>query len=483
MIAFTLSCVAILLYLWLVFGGSVPLRPEGYRFEVNFPEATQLAQEADVRISGVNVGKVKKKEPDHNTGLTRTVLELDNKYAPIPADTKAILRQKTLLGETYVELAPGDRNGKRLPDGGTLASSQVSPTVELDEIFRTFDPRTRKAFSVWLSEQGQAVGDGGQSLNDALGALAPFSENVGDTLKLLDEQSAATRGVVRDTGAVFEALSEREGQLQGLVRNSNRVFQTTAQRNRELADTFVVFPTFLRETRETTRRLSQFAEDTDPLVTQLRPFARQFSPTLVNLKGLAPDLKGVMQDLDPLIDVSRAGLPALERSLDDTKPLLARLDPFLRDLQPVFDYLGLYKRELTAFFANSSAATNASDPSVIAPRPLNYLRTTNPLNPEALAAYDQRIATNRSNPYPAPGSAAQRPMPLFGDYLCPPAGAPNPRLAPTDPNLDPALRAQILQFVFTPTGPVGPPCRSQPPLGRTTAGQTGVFPQLRPIAP
>ena len=71
MIAFTLSCVAILLYLWLVFGGSVPLRPEGYRFEVKFPEATQLAQEADVRISGVNVGKVKKKEPDRDSGLTR----------------------------------------------------------------------------------------------------------------------------------------------------------------------------------------------------------------------------------------------------------------------------------------------------------------------------------------------------------------------------------------------------------------------------
>ena len=33
MIAFALSCVAILLYLWLTFGGSVPLRAEGYRFD------------------------------------------------------------------------------------------------------------------------------------------------------------------------------------------------------------------------------------------------------------------------------------------------------------------------------------------------------------------------------------------------------------------------------------------------------------------
>ena len=62
MILFVASCVGILLYLWLAFGGSVPLRPEGYRVQVQFPEATQLAQEADVRISGVNVGKVKTKD-------------------------------------------------------------------------------------------------------------------------------------------------------------------------------------------------------------------------------------------------------------------------------------------------------------------------------------------------------------------------------------------------------------------------------------
>ena len=33
----------------------------------------------------------------------------------------------------------------------------------------------------------------------------------------------------------------------------------------------MAFPTFLRETRTTTRRLSRFAADTNPLITQLRP--------------------------------------------------------------------------------------------------------------------------------------------------------------------------------------------------------------------
>src|SRR5262249_62052230 len=57
--AFTLSCVGILIYLWVSFGGSVPLRPNSYEVKVPFTEATQLADQTDVRISGVSVGKVK----------------------------------------------------------------------------------------------------------------------------------------------------------------------------------------------------------------------------------------------------------------------------------------------------------------------------------------------------------------------------------------------------------------------------------------
>src|SRR5918911_2392342 len=103
MAVFALSCFGILLFLWLSFGGPVPLKPKGYRFTVAFPEATTLAKEADVRISGVPVGKVKDLRPDTRTGLTDVTIELQHQYAPIPSNTRAMLRQKTLLGETYVE--------------------------------------------------------------------------------------------------------------------------------------------------------------------------------------------------------------------------------------------------------------------------------------------------------------------------------------------------------------------------------------------
>ena len=105
-VGFALSCFGLALFLWIAFGGPLPLKPEGYRFTVPFTEAAQLAAESDVRISGVSVGKVKSVQLSNKGDYADAVIELDSSYAPIPDNTRAILRSKTLLGETYVELTP-----------------------------------------------------------------------------------------------------------------------------------------------------------------------------------------------------------------------------------------------------------------------------------------------------------------------------------------------------------------------------------------
>ena len=488
MVAFTLSCFGILVFLWLSFGGSVPLQPEGYRVTAQFPEATQLAQEADVRISGVRVGRVKAREPNAGTGLTDTVLEIDARYAPLPRDTHAVLRQKTLLGETYVELSPGDagRDGKDfLKDGATLPRGQVADTVQLDEVLRTFDPVTRQRFTTWFDQQGIAARGRAAEISAVLANLTPFAEDTDEILRVLRAQGTATRGLIRDTGEVFEALTERKGQLRGLIQNSNRTWQAIASRDRQLADTFVVFPTFLRESRATTRRVTSFARVANPLVTQLRPAARQISPTLVSLDRLSPDLRGFFQDLGPLVRVSRAGLPATREVLDNTRPLLRRLDPFLRELTPVVDYLGLYRREIAGFFANDSAATQAVGNGFSSAAQLHYLRVMNPLNPEIMTGYSNRLGTNRYNPYSEPGAYDRlgqgQPLQVFGNYLC----TSNPTPTPPEPNenLSERLANEVKKFVYgigTDNEGRAPPCVEQAPLGRLV-GQPGRYPRVEPL--
>jgi phospholipid/cholesterol/gamma-HCH transport system substrate-binding protein len=506
MVAFALSCFGILVFLWLSFGGSVPLKPKGYRVEVGFPEATQLAKEAEVRISGVKVGRVKTTEPNKQTGLTDTVIEIDARYAPLPKDTRAILRQKTLLGETYVELSPGGagiRGGgdesKMVPDGGHLAEGQVAETVQLDEILRTFDPVTRQRFSTWLDQQGLAVRGQAEAISNTLALLTPFAENTDDVLKVLRAQSGATRAFVRDTGEVFTALSERKGQLRGLIGNANRVWTAIASRNEELADTFRVFPTFLREGRATTARATSFAKDANPLIDQLRPAARQISPALVGLDKLSPDLRSLFKGLGPFVSAARKGLPATEQVLNNTRPILRRLDPYLRNLTPIFDYLGAYKSEIAAFFANDSAATQLRSQPInkAVPGPLtesgnlHVLRTLNPMNPEIMAGFPTRLATNRSNPYTVPGAyklinkGSQ--LPVFGSYVCGTTPVPDAPAA-VDPYWPQSLVDRVNQFVYGDPDNRGaaPPCVAQGSLGQIL-NQSGVlnaggeYPRLQPL--
>ena len=58
-VGFALSCFGLMLFLWIAFGGPIPLKSKSYEITAYFPAATQLAQESDVRIGGVSVGKVK----------------------------------------------------------------------------------------------------------------------------------------------------------------------------------------------------------------------------------------------------------------------------------------------------------------------------------------------------------------------------------------------------------------------------------------
>jgi phospholipid/cholesterol/gamma-HCH transport system substrate-binding protein len=481
MVIFALSCFGLLLFLWLAFGGPIPLKPQGYRVNVSFAEATQLATEADVRISGVPVGRVKTIEPDKTTGLSVVAIELDSRYVPLPSDSRAILRQKTLLGETYVELTPGSADADPVPDGGTLDESQVSPTVQLDEIYRTFDADTRAAFQTWMQEQAKAIGSNGRDLNDALGNLGPFAEDAAELVDTLNRQEGAVRNLVSNTGVVFEALTERDGQLRSLIENSNRVFQATASRDEQLKEAFIALPTFERESAQTLERLAEFAVDTDPLITQLRPAARELSPTLQDLGALSPDLEALFRELGPLIDASRTGFPAAEQVLEDARPLIAQLDPAMRQLTPIFDFLGLYKRTITSFLANTPAATQAADANG------HYLRTTNPFNPENLAVYPRRIGTNRPNAYAKPDNFNQlaQGMPVFENRHCG-GGVPNitnvpavPLPPPADELISDQLLDQIIQFAFVgqpgANGPA-PPCRLQGPY--SFGGEVTQYPHV-----
>jgi phospholipid/cholesterol/gamma-HCH transport system substrate-binding protein len=427
-VGFALSCFGLLLFLWIAFGGPVPLKPESYRVSADFPEATTLAVESDVRIGGVNVGKVKEIElapadvKVNGQDASRVTMEIDPEFAPISEDARAILRAKTLLGETYVELTSGSEPGgqsapvalgaaanvsdaeaegvEEIPEGGHLENTQVAEQTQIDEIFNALDEQTRESFQRWQANAAIAIEDRGLDLNDSLGNLGPFITDSSDVLETLERQKAELQTLVRDTGVVFEALTARDQELAGVITNSNDTFDALASQERALAETFQILPTFQRESRLTFERLDEFQANTRPLVQALIPVARDVSPTLRSIRELAPSLRNTLQELDPLIDVSQRGLPALERFLNGLGPVLESLDPFLANLNPVIDYLYYQRGTVGDFMAGAGVAHSSTLPKYPGqPAPRHYLRVVPYLSAEALGLHQTRLAANRGNGY------------------------------------------------------------------------------------
>jgi virulence factor Mce-like protein len=435
MVLFVLSCVGLLLFLWISFGGTIPLGAQGYRINVSFPSAQDLASQADVRIAGVSVGKVVSTRLDPTGNRTIATLQLQSRYTPLRRDTQAILRTKTILGETYVQLIPGAPNAPPIRDGGTLPRSQVVPTVQLSDIFNALDPTTRHAFKVWQQELSTAIGGNDQNLSDVLGNLPTFAADASNILQVLDVQHLAVVRLLQNGGTVFGALGQDPVALRNLITTAETTFATTAANNNTLAQTLHVFPTFLNETKATMTKLQGFSLNTDPLIRDLIPVARQLKPTLHSVELLAPPLQYFFTDLGPLITVSQTGLPAVSEVLTGATPTLGTLGTFLGQLNPILGWLSLHQQLISDFISQGGTALAGTTTTFSGGGVGHYLRQFSPVGAETLSFAPNRDSNNRGDTYPPSlwlGEAANATKGNFPSWDCKNTGAPGDGSQPSN---------------------------------------------------
>jgi virulence factor Mce-like protein len=482
--AFALACFGLMLYLWNAFGGAVPLKPQGYRVTVALPEADLLAQQADVRISGVSVGKVIRTERSTTSSgdpnRKDALLEIDPRYAPLRGDVRATIRRKSLAGEEYLELTPGGPSSPAVPDGGRLPTANVAASVEIDEVLRAFDAPTRRRVGTWIQAQAQALDGRGADLNQALGTLPGFEDDLTTVLATLNRQQPAVRAAVADTGVLFDALSARRDALRGAIVNGRRATDVLAARSDDLAATFRALPTFEAESRRLLARVSRFQRTADPVITALRPGVRAFGATAQEVPATARELGGLARGVNGLSAAARRGLPATRRFLDRARPFVAEFAPFLDQLQPALAYITPQAASLNTLVSNLTAATQATAAGYGSQGAgVHYARVGMALGPGSLAQYPARQPWMRANAYESGDVRVGAPLTLFDDRGCG-ASPAFPKLATTTTasgGFSPEMLQRIRRFVLNDDQGAGTPCLLQP---RPQGGPT--FPQITPLS-
>lgn len=396
-VVFIVSGLAIFTVLWAKSGGPVPgITGHGYDVSAVFPNVGNLAQAGDVEMAGVPIGTVS--GLSINNGQVKVHMIL-HRAGPLHRGAQVQILQKTLVGETYVQITDG--HGPTLPSGSTLPAGAVRNYSDLNTIFNSLRAPTRQAASQLLDELNGSTTGRAADVSQILAGLSNVGSQGQTVFNVLAGQTKDLQTLVRDTGTLLAALDEGQGQIGNLATTAEQISQVTASESQSVTATVNALPPVVTAARNAASSVSS-------LSSALTPVAR-------NLQAAAPALDGALQQLPATTNSLLAVLPALNGSLDlapstleplpttaaDAGSLLSPLGSVLSNLNPVVSYLAPYNRDIAAFFSNFSAAVGHTDGvgkyGVVELQP----------NLENLSG-GAGVGV-RTNPYPAPGQSGTAP--------------------------------------------------------------------------
>jgi virulence factor Mce-like protein len=314
--------------------------------KVDIADAQNLVPGNDVREGGFRIGLVESLKPVQlskgRVGAELT-LRLDKANGDVPKDSTVTVLPRSVLGLKYVNLEKG-RSKQIIADGGLLPITQTTVPVQFDDIFKTFDAKTRTAIQNDLYGFGNTLAGRGSALNDTIASLPELLTHLQPVAAYLsDPNTQLTR--------FFTTLNSFVGTVGPLS-------QTTVNLFRDMATTFAAI------TRDPSSYEATIAEapstldvSTDSLKAQ-QPFLADLTTLGVALQSPTRDLQPTLVNLNPAIEAGTATLkrtPALNSKLQDTMNALKDLavNPgtnvalnALRDtvgtLNPMIRYLGPY---------------------------------------------------------------------------------------------------------------------------------------------
>src|SRR5947209_5295753 len=302
----------------------------GYSVKAVFLNAGQLVKGNSVEIGGVSAGSVDDIALSPN-GQAVVTLSVDKAYAPLKQGTEAIIRQASLSGiaNRYVDLEmPSGDPPSKIESGGTIDVSHTKTAVDLDQLFNTFDPTTRKSVqefitNVWYQFRGKEAQQqlAYHYLNPALSTSSRlFSE-------LNRDQPLLARFLV-DSASLVNALAAKRDDLAALIGNLNATFGALGSQKTALAQAVALLPPFMRQSNSTFVDLRAALNDVDPLVNASKPVAPKLNALLTQLQPFARDARPTVRDLatilqqpgpnNDLYDLQQS-LPPLASEALDTK--------------------------------------------------------------------------------------------------------------------------------------------------------------------
>lgn len=234
-------------------------------YHANFSTASRLKSGADVRIAGMQVGKVTDVAltPDNTVDVTFNV---DKQYQ-LYTSTRAIIRYQNLVGDRFMEITAGPGELRKLRPGSTVSMTNTQPALDLDALLSGLRPVLK--------------GLDGDKVNAVSGAV----------IDILQGQGGALSATLSNTASFTSALAERDQLTGEVINNLNSTLATFDQRG----------ASFDAAIDQLQHLISGLAQGHDPIAGAIAPLAATERDVTALLKHSRRPAQGVIENLRPVV--------------------------------------------------------------------------------------------------------------------------------------------------------------------------------------
>ena len=256
-----------------------------YKVYLDLPDTGGVFTNAAVNYRGTPVGRIGDLSLTENG--VRVELDLDSSTSDIPADTVAVVANRSAIGEQYVDLRPNSLSEPYLKAGDVISAGEEALPVRVDELLLSVDELSR---SVPLEELEVTVDE----LGKAFEGRGPQLQRLSDSLITISESGIRTmpqlQALIRDGATVLDTQADQSGEILSFSRDLRTVTEALRDSDSDLERLISTAPEFADETR---RLVENSGEPLTRTVTNL-------SDTMKTVDPLAPSFKVLLQLLPAL---------------------------------------------------------------------------------------------------------------------------------------------------------------------------------------
>ena len=289
-------------------------------YKARFSEVSGLRSGDDVRVAGVQVGKVTAVEVDpatRNTALVGFTLRTDQ---PLRSNATLVMRYQNLLGQKYLSLVQPKQHGAVMPENSVVPIDRTSDGFDLTELLNGFRP----LFEV----------------------LKPADVNklTESVIKVLQGEGTTVADLLDQTAQLTNFLADRDQLFGAVFDNLTPVLVDLAGQGDELQDTVESLREFMEGLAEERKTFGKTISDISKVVDTTDEF----------LSDLEEPVKVDVEKTRKVLRMYAAEAPGFAQSIDDVGTLMGTLGRVLSYRNGLTNYFCALDLDFGAFAIRTS---------------------------------------------------------------------------------------------------------------------------------